>query len=211
MERHWAMSALRRFPNEILSEIFSFCVGGHSSLSVGPGKAISTISLDISQTCSRWRRVITALPRLWSSFHVNLQNIPDYVDPLIELYIARSGEHDLVIEFSLEDEVAPCWDRRELEENLGKCGIAAADLLVKYISRCGELDLSGIYWCLANAIFANVEEPSFPRLHTLTTPFDSQDPIALNFDDMPLSSRKRLWLYLRGRIPLSFRCLSSLI
>ncbi|KAF9264135.1 hypothetical protein L218DRAFT_863567 [Marasmius fiardii PR-910] len=79
VERRWAVSALRRFPNEILSEIFCLCVGDQPSLSVGPDEYSSTIPLDISHTCSRWRNVIKALPQLWSSIHIEAISNPSSI------------------------------------------------------------------------------------------------------------------------------------
>ncbi|KAJ7193920.1 hypothetical protein GGX14DRAFT_476934, partial [Mycena pura] len=77
---------LRRFPNEILFEIFSHCI--HPTLPpCHPDAALSSVI----RVCTRWRAVALASPSLWRYFTFN-----DDIEPWME-NVQRSGETPLSV------------------------------------------------------------------------------------------------------------------
>ncbi|KAK1233194.1 hypothetical protein PQX77_003661 [Marasmius sp. AFHP31] len=77
-----AQHPIRRLPNEILAEIFNFCVEGDVNIVEGSGKADwqndgpSTLDLDqtlwaLSQVCQRWRNLALSSPKLWTAININ--------------------------------------------------------------------------------------------------------------------------------------------
>ncbi|KAJ7146516.1 hypothetical protein C8R44DRAFT_598588, partial [Mycena epipterygia] len=58
VEQHLAiLSLIRRFPPEVLGEIFWWTLPSHDSCTQGPW--------NISRVCARWRAIAVALPALW--------------------------------------------------------------------------------------------------------------------------------------------------
>ncbi|KAK1222044.1 hypothetical protein PQX77_015143 [Marasmius sp. AFHP31] len=147
-ERRALVSAIRRLPNEILSEIFHSCVppGVYSFSADRTG--VRTRALDISQICSRWRTVINAIPKLWSSFHIDLYKIKHDVSSIIGIYIDRSQEHPLYV--CLTDELYKAAEmnsfvRSKVEKRFGGRGLEGVDSLLGTVTRFEELkiDMSG--------------------------------------------------------------------
>ncbi|THU92587.1 hypothetical protein K435DRAFT_208538 [Dendrothele bispora CBS 962.96] len=89
------LSSMRRFPSEILGEIFDFCCSKHGLSVYGTTLLgdfqVNAPTLHLSQTCSRWRDVAISSPSLWSQMTVNF-TYPRVcrAKPLIELYLFRS-------------------------------------------------------------------------------------------------------------------------
>ncbi|THU81275.1 hypothetical protein K435DRAFT_693917 [Dendrothele bispora CBS 962.96] len=94
-EQQSLLSSMRKFPSEILGEIFGLCCSEYS-LSFNRKKALGDFQVDapaliLSQICSRWRDVIISLPSLWSRMTVNFAyDRVRRAKPLIELYLFRS-------------------------------------------------------------------------------------------------------------------------
>ncbi|THU81283.1 hypothetical protein K435DRAFT_693911, partial [Dendrothele bispora CBS 962.96] len=66
---HSLLSSMRKFPSEILGEIFGFCCSEYG-LSVKREKSLEPFQVNapalvLSQICSRWRDVMISSPSLW--------------------------------------------------------------------------------------------------------------------------------------------------
>ncbi|THU81278.1 hypothetical protein K435DRAFT_767386 [Dendrothele bispora CBS 962.96] len=74
-EHRSLLSSMRRFPSEILGDIFGFCCSEYG-LSVNRKTPpedfqVSAPALILSQICSRWRDIVISSPSLWSRMTVN--------------------------------------------------------------------------------------------------------------------------------------------
>ncbi|THU92589.1 hypothetical protein K435DRAFT_612152, partial [Dendrothele bispora CBS 962.96] len=68
-EHRSLLSSMRRFPPEILGEIFGFCCSEYG-LSVNREISLEDFQVDpptliLSQICSRWRDIVISSPSLW--------------------------------------------------------------------------------------------------------------------------------------------------
>ncbi|KAJ8076349.1 hypothetical protein PM082_000770 [Marasmius tenuissimus] len=144
-ERRAMVSAIRRLPGEILSEIFLRCISpGEYSFSADH-TGVRARTLNISQVCSRWRTIINAIPKLWSSLHIDLYEIKHNISSIIDLYINRSREHPLHVYLADEldkSEGILSFDRYFLEIRFGKRGLEAVDCLLGAIERFEELEIN---------------------------------------------------------------------
>ncbi|KAK7461351.1 hypothetical protein VKT23_008529 [Stygiomarasmius scandens] len=93
---------------EVLFKIFSFhcskcglIIATNKDLHIDGPPPIITPTLDLSQTCSRWRSQVTSNPSLWAHMSVDIGHKPSSrVADLIRLYLTRSqpSHLDLKIE-----------------------------------------------------------------------------------------------------------------
>ncbi|KAF9266661.1 hypothetical protein L218DRAFT_857509, partial [Marasmius fiardii PR-910] len=99
------LSPIRRMPPEILTHIFSFCCETNTIEPENPPTAIS-----LSKVCGRWRQLVLASPRLWSSLTLKLDTWTDEDGTitrrrsgqfchLVELLMERSKGQLLLLEF----------------------------------------------------------------------------------------------------------------
>ncbi|KAJ7145112.1 hypothetical protein C8R43DRAFT_550704 [Mycena crocata] len=92
------VSAMRRLPSEILSEIFTYCVGQQDGCRP---RVVSAI-------CSRWREVVLSTPRLWCDIYLREEEIRlPSLHSLLSLQLERSAQVPLSIVFSyLHDDIS---------------------------------------------------------------------------------------------------------
>ncbi|CAK5270551.1 unnamed protein product [Mycena citricolor] len=106
--KHKALvSLVRRLPDELLGEIFCFCIAAYPAL-VDP----RTPPICLGHVSREWRRVSHSTPELWSSLHVPHLGRADFgvledergrfVDLALE-WVARSGSHPLYISSTLDE------------------------------------------------------------------------------------------------------------
>ncbi|KAK7447071.1 hypothetical protein VKT23_014283 [Stygiomarasmius scandens] len=103
VDAHCALiSSFRRTPDEILSEIFSYCLPNDRTAT----RDVSEVPLVLGQICRRWKRVSLSTPLLWTSIHVVIptKGDTDRICSLLESrrrgveeWLARSGELPLVV------------------------------------------------------------------------------------------------------------------
>ncbi|KAJ8076350.1 hypothetical protein PM082_000771 [Marasmius tenuissimus] len=101
-------------------------------------------TLNISHVCSRWRTVINAIPKLWSSFHIDIYKIQGCVSSIIGIYINRSQEHPLYVCLTDKLDTAVKMgssERSKVERYFGGRGLEAADALLGAAKRFEELKL----------------------------------------------------------------------
>ncbi|KAK7464363.1 hypothetical protein VKT23_006530 [Stygiomarasmius scandens] len=102
------ISPARRIPIEVLTDIFSFCCfdgGNHAySLEISTGR-VFVPTLILSQTCSLWRNIVKALPKLWSRLSINLARIGKGTTNLVELYLRCSADKSLGINLFAHDAI----------------------------------------------------------------------------------------------------------
>ncbi|KAK7020994.1 hypothetical protein R3P38DRAFT_2534766, partial [Favolaschia claudopus] len=82
-------AALDGLPLDVTSEIFLLALGCGRVPLKGEGSA-----LILSHVCGWWRNVSLAVPRMWSTFHVDMEH--DSL-ALMETYLLRSQKHPLSI------------------------------------------------------------------------------------------------------------------
>ncbi|KAK7440584.1 hypothetical protein VKT23_016932 [Stygiomarasmius scandens] len=104
------VSSIRRFPVEVLTEIFTLCTTTTTTASLAienttdnrnihPNRyEISTPSLTLSQTCSLWRHILHTNPKLWACLSLNLSHDRAGDKELIEMYLHRSQGALLTLE-----------------------------------------------------------------------------------------------------------------
>ncbi|SJL07126.1 uncharacterized protein ARMOST_10469 [Armillaria ostoyae] len=104
------ISAIRRFPREILCEIFCHILDMCSMVAPPNGEALNIFSHRqypwvLGRVCSEWRMVSIGLPPLWS--RVNLQNhmilLSRNPEKMLTTCLERSGKHSLEIVIALQD------------------------------------------------------------------------------------------------------------
>ncbi|KAJ7167998.1 hypothetical protein C8R46DRAFT_1350869 [Mycena filopes] len=86
-----ALSTLRRFPNEILLEVF------HQALA--EGAATDQVPWVLSEVCSHWRPVMLAAPSLWGHFPLSLDGNRPLSTPMMSLQLERAHHARLSIDF----------------------------------------------------------------------------------------------------------------
>ncbi|KAJ7434051.1 hypothetical protein B0H11DRAFT_2296485 [Mycena galericulata] len=107
-------SVLRRFPIELLGEIFDICAPpGAKEISQATTckeeveRLAKKYLLQISQVCSRWHTVGMGTPKLWSNIVVDetlwigSSKRPETLLALVEYSLRRSGGHPLRIQVSV--------------------------------------------------------------------------------------------------------------
>ncbi|KAJ8084472.1 hypothetical protein PM082_003242 [Marasmius tenuissimus] len=159
------VSSLRRFPVEVLNQIFSYVCSleehtrpgfaDNASLSISPFR-ITTPTLNLSQVCSRWRDIVIRKPSLWSS--IDLKCIGEFREsdprPLLNLYVERMQGCLLNLYF------VSLWDLMEDED----IGYDLARTAFQLFSRCKSLSLR----CHKSSVFFDLiprlEDNSLPHL-----------------------------------------------
>lgn len=107
-DEHAAMlSPLRRFPNEILSEVALQCLDG--PLESGRYTTLNTkdILWVLGQVCRSWRNAILSFPRVWSFIRITDEDIqPSNVKYAITELLRRSKDAPLFLEARVSDDQA---------------------------------------------------------------------------------------------------------
>ncbi|KAG5650107.1 hypothetical protein H0H81_000719 [Sphagnurus paluster] len=110
-------SSIRRFPPEILAEIFSYAaVDGHT-------KSTGSSPLGLARVCSSWRTVAMNCSKLWAAMSVDIQPYIDRWSPecfkppqikrLPHFWYSKTRNHDLRLSLQLD-----CYAEREFSEPL---------------------------------------------------------------------------------------------
>ncbi|KAL0569954.1 hypothetical protein V5O48_012003 [Marasmius crinis-equi] len=147
-KRRSVISVLRRFPTEILGEIFWHCVGDVSLYITR--RRFSTVALNISHVCSRWRTIVIGLPNLWSTIAVDFYKLYSELKPVMKLYLDRSGDHPLKILFTTVEDDSDKLNRYsevdEITQRIGEGASEAVETLGEHSARIEalEIDIPGL-------------------------------------------------------------------
>ena len=96
LDEHRSLVApIRRIPQEMLSEIFSHCIGSLPCIEGDSAPMLLTF------VCSRWRRVVISSPALWSNIYVAYYDRPSV--NMLEIWLARSGVFPLRLSVESEN------------------------------------------------------------------------------------------------------------
>ncbi|KAK7029354.1 hypothetical protein VNI00_014608 [Paramarasmius palmivorus] len=168
-KRQGILSPIRKLPPELWTRIFSYVCHSkepyyytlHIDDDKGPPAAIA-----ISQVCSRWRNIVCAIPRLWSSIYMNAKaqlfsRRGVKVGHLIQTYLSRSKGCHLKIAIVDDAIEVPVW--RGLWP---KPQLATLNLLLQQAIRCEVLHLR-IRWLPMDLppVFFNL--PRLRELHAV--------------------------------------------
>ncbi|KAJ6480887.1 hypothetical protein C8R45DRAFT_1004007 [Mycena sanguinolenta] len=124
-----ALSPLRLFPPEMLSQIFAFTLPPHQRDVAASGDRLAqSAPWTISAVCARWRAITISNPCFWASIdYVSYQCLTNdirFTNRLrLETQLRRSGELPLNIEFWTHDEITTDEDCRMLQivcEHVGR-------------------------------------------------------------------------------------------
>ncbi|THU85419.1 hypothetical protein K435DRAFT_602959, partial [Dendrothele bispora CBS 962.96] len=93
------LAPVRKLPPEILTSIFSFCIGeyGLAITKRGDGSLkIVASTLRLAQVCTFWRNTVFSCSSLWSGLRVDLAHPVGYqqdcIRELVNLYISASQD-----------------------------------------------------------------------------------------------------------------------
>ncbi|KAJ6594877.1 hypothetical protein B0H19DRAFT_1097000 [Mycena capillaripes] len=97
------VSALRRFPSELLAKIFAFCVAD-AQVDEEPGLDVREAPWVLGQVCDSWRTVALSTPQLWWKVDIHLDT-PRHWSPrrpqnsiyLLALLLERSGKCPITV------------------------------------------------------------------------------------------------------------------
>ncbi|KAK1230236.1 hypothetical protein PQX77_006664 [Marasmius sp. AFHP31] len=161
-----SISTMKRVPTEIWQEIFAFaCLSSAWSLAISDNNVIAT-PLKISHVCSRWRRIIRAVPRFWSSISLDIVHPCGDAVNLIETYISASKGYPLTIYIWENYEISDSFEYiHDAIVDLGLDGVLALQKLMRYVGQCEELHIE-VSWEILAAV-ADPGEVSFPVLRSL--------------------------------------------
>ncbi|KAJ8076372.1 hypothetical protein PM082_000793 [Marasmius tenuissimus] len=161
-----SVSTIKRVPTEIWQEIFAFaCPASTWSLAITGNDVIAT-PLKISHVCSRWRSIIRAAPRLWSSISLDIMHPCGDAVNLIETHISASRGHPLTIYIWENYEISGPFEHiHDAIVDLGLDGVLALQKLMRYVGQCEELQIE-VSWEILAAV-VDPGEVSFPVLRSL--------------------------------------------
>jgi len=150
---------IRRLPDEILRNIFSFCA---DPLALALAKHPVW---RLAQVCGRWRDIIIDSPSLWSAINVDQLSLGrhpkriEHACKLLQLYFARSKTHPLTIR---------CFRFRKLDPAIAEILVSSSerwqDLFIYGYNGCNDRSLDGIKGRI----------PQLRRLHTHQCTFSSE-------------------------------------
>ncbi|KAJ3797294.1 hypothetical protein GGU11DRAFT_877984, partial [Lentinula aff. detonsa] len=94
---HSILSPIHKLPLDILGNIFEHVCYGSNYIS-----GFNVPTLKLSRVCHRWRRLVSSMPVLWSSFQFSEKEYARHnLLPLLGLFLRRS--HPCPIDFQLDD------------------------------------------------------------------------------------------------------------
>ncbi|KAL0072312.1 hypothetical protein AAF712_000074 [Marasmius tenuissimus] len=163
-----SVSIIKRLPTEIWQEIFAFaCPASTWSLAITGHDVIAT-PLKISHVCSRWRSIIRAAPRLWSSISLDIMHPCRDAVNLIETHISASKGHPLTIYIWENYEISgPFRPFHGAMAALGLRGVLALRKLMQHVGQCEELQIEVSWEILAAVVDRRLRKVSFPVLRSL--------------------------------------------
>jgi hypothetical protein len=103
IDAHRALiSPMRRTPDDVLREIFHFCLPSEHNALIDPDEA----PMLLGRICRHWRSVTHSTPNIWSSLHIapiDYRQAPPKIlvrfGRVIEKWLERSGNCPLSISF----------------------------------------------------------------------------------------------------------------
>ncbi|KAL0578311.1 hypothetical protein V5O48_003688 [Marasmius crinis-equi] len=157
------LSILRRVPEELWVEIFSYCLAhlratvveneGERFQQDRDWRTLFSAPFTLSHVCVRWRDIIASAPSLWSSVFLNLHW--RHAPRTAELYIESSKNQDLDVALHCSGQ----WDP-DIEEEQRMAGALTFQTLFNHMSRFRRLamfDLQFDVEHLANPTFSRLE------------------------------------------------------
>ncbi|KAK7041752.1 hypothetical protein VNI00_009041 [Paramarasmius palmivorus] len=168
-DRKGWISALRRIPPEILSQVLQeWSDMDEYDLEVRT-QEISAHTLRMSHVSSQWRNVIISLPRLWSRFAVSMEDTIKFrnADDLINLHLERAGSHPLLLHLIVKTKAPP---EELFESRLGPHGDSILRTMARALPRCKELYL-GVEDEFLLLLEKGLQGSSFPMLESFSDEF----------------------------------------
>ncbi|KAL0581201.1 hypothetical protein V5O48_000789 [Marasmius crinis-equi] len=140
-DRRSSISAIRKLPVELWSEIFSYHCNDPCSLTICDARQPKAPTNDLSKVCTRWKTMVVGLPHLWSSirFHFFEHAQRSFQGPhgsILQKYLQNSREHPLDVTLEHRDR---CYHRLPDDE---VAGLSLLKTLFNHLPRCSVLQLN---------------------------------------------------------------------
>ncbi|KAF5347072.1 hypothetical protein D9758_011647 [Tetrapyrgos nigripes] len=190
-EHQGLLAPIRKLPVETLSMIFSYhsYPYGLSINMAAPKRRISPITLDLAQTCSRWRQVVFSQPALWSRLFIDLNHPSPNIDDLVHYYLRHSANAPLVlwIEAIEPDRWSTIPGRWSLAPILSRKGWYILEMLMKEGHRWKHVTFRLECFIFHTEAFTNrryslAKHDYFPILESIQLAMTG-DPMAMSDED----------------------------
>ncbi|KAL0065721.1 hypothetical protein AAF712_007204 [Marasmius tenuissimus] len=136
-------SRIQQIPLEIWQEIFMFaCLSEDYSFDTpdpsteAESERITCLPYDITLVCSRWRKVASSLPCLWTAISVDLYGVSQDVRPILRTYLRNARDRPLKIRLSRLFQSKP--HQIQFKDN----AMHAYNYLLRNIDKCWDLTLT---------------------------------------------------------------------
>jgi len=181
-EHYRLLTPIRRMPDDILSEIFLWCLPDKHNAVMSASEA----PLLLGRVCSRWRYVAYRTPRLWATLHIPLpippspnillsnqslqfQQVSEAFEEkyqnhcqAIREWFARSGSRPLSISFNPKESFPSTTSNEQIRKYF--------DLILEYSHRWRDLEIS-ITAAEFSTFLASISSNAVPLLESLHLKF----------------------------------------
>ncbi|KAL0569358.1 hypothetical protein V5O48_012609 [Marasmius crinis-equi] len=189
IEDHRALlSPFRRFPEDVLREIFAWCLNPY------PIRSAAHAPLLLTTICRYWREIALTTPRLWSSIHIfipqfrNVQRFEELISQRIagvDRWLRHSG--DMPLTLSIAFDLAMPTFTYDIAQAMLRTGQLVMDTFFRYRTQWKDVTLHGVLPAfLASATGLKLNE--MPRLTTLSITGSVAPGIQTKYDDTSLDS-----------------------
>ena len=200
VSRHKSLLApIRRLPNDVLIEIFSF---SSFSTTVGcDGSEVNLPQVNLGQVCSHWRSIINASPMLWSRLNLMLDD-PTFSNAtmmnVVNMLLTKSMDHSLTIDVTSVDgeNIHPALQlllnhsNRWMDATL-QCNTS---ILRHVFSASGDFPRLR-HLDIMNSTTVPLPVAHYPCLHSLCLEMHNRDPdVSLSQQDFPWNQLREVEL-----------------
>ncbi|KAL0580832.1 hypothetical protein V5O48_001208 [Marasmius crinis-equi] len=137
-QHRFIVSSIRKVPPEIWSQIFFLvCSVPQHTLFISREHPVQAPATALSHVCPRWREIVCASPRLWSSLDVDIHQPSEGHQNIVEMYLRNSGKHPLKLRIV---DSKPQLPIHSSFHPVGATGLAVFRTLIGESARIQELD-----------------------------------------------------------------------
>ncbi|KAK7017535.1 hypothetical protein VNI00_018587 [Paramarasmius palmivorus] len=156
-QEHSLLPPVERIPTEILDTIFTIVhESSEYSLTLHEDTEFYSLSLPLSQVCSRWRRIAHSRPSLWASIFIDVGRVRRKTRHIVKLHLGKAGSHPLRIKLYVWPNV--------LRSTFGSDVLG---MIIPELQRCEEFVFYGDWLVLAKTAHCD-SSFAFPHLQALS-------------------------------------------
>ena len=179
------LSPVRKVPDELLAEIFTYCLPQFSEKKMKNNSFLrSQAPLLLARICSRWRTVAISTQRLWSFIRVEYGKLTIHRDMAnVALWLEKSGTHPLSLVLRERNE-----DQRNDTDDDGTSTPNMLDILLPTSNRwqCVEIFVLRDTFCGLSPI-----KGALPLLQSLTVGMYDPELVPLTCDAFDIAPKLR--------------------